>query len=108
PLPGGLEPLGKRRKESGRRRRPARAELAGASESLGRGDGERKYQSVYRGNKSYFTALRRALRRDFLRDAIDLWITPVFAALSKAELTAFNVAAASSFLPDVSSATYFF
>src|SRR6185437_1106737 len=54
PLPGGLEPLGKRRKESGRRRRPARAELAGASESLGRGDGERKYQSVYRGNKSYF------------------------------------------------------
>src|SRR5690349_19616237 len=40
PLPKGLEPLGKRRKESGRRRRPARAERAGASESLGRGEGK--------------------------------------------------------------------
>ena len=34
----GLEPLGKRRKESTRRWRPARAERAGASESLGRGE----------------------------------------------------------------------
>src|SRR6185312_1613728 len=59
-LPGGLEPLGMRRKvcqsrqrlyfcgkpfarlgnPSGRRRRPARAERAGASESLGWGEGE--------------------------------------------------------------------
>jgi tetratricopeptide (TPR) repeat protein len=42
PLPGGLEPLGKRRKESGLSQRPARAERAGASESLGRGEGEWK------------------------------------------------------------------
>jgi len=42
PVPKGLEPLGKRRKESGRRRRPARAERAGASESLGRGEGKRR------------------------------------------------------------------
>ena len=34
-LPKGLEPLGKRRKECGRSHRPARAERAGASESLG-------------------------------------------------------------------------
>ena len=40
PLPEGLEPLGKRRKESGRSQRPARTERAGASESLGRGEGE--------------------------------------------------------------------
>ncbi len=41
PSPGGLEPLGKRRKELGRSQRPARAERAGASESLGRGEGGR-------------------------------------------------------------------
>jgi len=57
---------------------------------------------------TYLTVLSRALRRDFLRDAIDLWITPDFAALSKAELTARNVALASSFFPAASSATYFF
>ena len=34
----GLEPLGKRRKEWARSDRPARAERAGASESLGRGE----------------------------------------------------------------------
>ena len=35
---GGLESLGKRRKEFAGRQRPARAERAGASESLGRGE----------------------------------------------------------------------
>src|SRR5690348_7921378 len=36
PLPGGLEPLGKRRKESAESGGPPRAERAGARESLGR------------------------------------------------------------------------
>ncbi len=53
-------------------------------------------------------AFRRAERRDFLREAIDLWMTPDFAALSKAELTARNEAVASSFFPEASRATYFF
>ena len=44
PLPKGLEPLGKRRKESAEQR-PERAERAGASESLGRGEGERRAQN---------------------------------------------------------------
>jgi prepilin-type N-terminal cleavage/methylation domain-containing protein len=52
PLPGGLEPLGKRRKESGRSQRSARTERAGASESLGRGEGERKLTTTYRGKKA--------------------------------------------------------
>jgi hypothetical protein len=43
PLPKGLEPLGKRRKEFDGRRRPARAERTGVSESLGRGEGEARF-----------------------------------------------------------------
>ena len=39
PLPGGLELLGKQRKESAEGGGPLRAERAGASESLGRGEG---------------------------------------------------------------------
>jgi ATP-dependent DNA helicase RecQ len=42
PLPGGLEPLGKRRKESAESGSPRGPSEAGASESLGRGEGERK------------------------------------------------------------------
>ena len=60
------------------------------------------------GGGNYFNVLRRVLRRDFLRDAMDLWMTPDFAALSKAELTAFKVALASSFFPAARRATYFF
>ena len=41
PLPRGLESLGKRRKEFGEAEGPPRAERAGASESLGRCEGER-------------------------------------------------------------------
>jgi hypothetical protein len=40
PLPKGLESLGKRRKEFAADEGPSRAERAGASESLGRGEGE--------------------------------------------------------------------
>jgi type II secretory pathway pseudopilin PulG len=40
PLPEGLELLGKQRKEFGQSQRPARAERAGASESLGQGEGK--------------------------------------------------------------------
>jgi hypothetical protein len=42
PLPGGLELLGKQRKEFAGGEGPQRAERAGASESLGRGEGNRK------------------------------------------------------------------
>lgn len=56
----------------------------------------------------YFAVFNRALRRDFLRLASDLWMTPLLAALSKAELTARKEAAASSFFPEASKATYFF
>jgi len=60
------------------------------------------------GTENYFKVFRRALRRDFLREAMDLWMTPFFAALSKAEVTARSEALASSFLPVASMATYFF
>jgi len=40
PLPAGLESLRKRRKEFAGGEGPLRAERAGASESLGRGEGE--------------------------------------------------------------------
>ena len=66
PRSGGLELLGKQRKESGRRQRPARAEQAGASESLGRGEvvlraqGAKYLQSKFRaaGNVSNLDCLQ--------------------------------------------------
>jgi phenylalanyl-tRNA synthetase alpha subunit len=46
PSSGGLELLGKQRKESAESGGPLRAERAGASESLGRGEGKRKSQAL--------------------------------------------------------------
>ncbi len=57
---------------------------------------------------SYFNPFNRALSRDFFRSAMDLWMTPVLAALSKAELTARSEVTASVFFPAVISMRYFF
>ena len=53
PLPGGLEPLGKRRKESAEGGGPEGVERAGASESLGRGEGERKQANSHSQPRSH-------------------------------------------------------
>jgi hypothetical protein len=53
----------------------------------------------YQPPMDYLSALRRALRRDFFRSAVALWSAPVFAARSKAELTAGSMVRASCFLP---------
>ena len=52
-------------------------------------------------------ALRRRLRRDFLRLAMGRLMTPVFAALSKAEVSRRKAEAASSFFPAASSSAKF-
>ncbi|HXT10139.1 MAG TPA: transcription antitermination factor NusB [Candidatus Angelobacter sp.] len=46
PLPGGLEPLGEAAKGIWQSQRPERAERAGASESLGQGEGERSLTNL--------------------------------------------------------------
>src|SRR5262245_571852 len=54
----------------------------------------------------YRAWLNRSASRDFFRFAVPRCKTPVFAALSKAELTFGKALAASSFLPAASNSTY--
>jgi hypothetical protein len=51
-------------------------------------------------------AFNRKAKRDFLRLAVALWITPDFAALSNAELSPWSALVASSFLPEETSDKY--
>ena len=55
---------------------------------------------------AYRAWLNRSASRDFFRFAVPRCKTPVFAALSKAELTLGRAFAASSFLPAASNSTY--
>lgn len=54
------------------------------------------------------TVARRRVSRDFFRSTVPLWRTPPLVALSRAEMMDFRAVDASSFLPALTVARYFF